>query len=319
MASLWISASKVIQVFGKYKPEYELKMAICARAHQGLIKAQAKTLSFSGEARSAVELPRQFWWAEGHEALEQDWDTGDFSTFMNDIEMRAFSVSFDLDGLLGLIAFESRHEVLGMFAAGPNPDWISALGARRYVYEQGGIEPNSAAKALLEQCALGFVSARASLCQISNTLREGQWAFEEREWNIEPWVWQTLKRSDTAPFDWQSGTFTGKVRDAGVIRLIKLTAVYFLKSSLSIFSPSLVSKASVDESEQQTLSPLSESQLNKWWNEKVAVRDSLTQEELLTLVRAAFPQNGITRDRIRALTGPRTTGRKPIRDKTTAK
>lgn len=319
MASQWISASKVIQVFGKYKPEYELKMAICARAHQGLIKTQAKTLSVSGEARNVVEIPRQFWWAEGHEALEQDWDTGDFSTFVKDTEMQAFSVSFDLDGLLGLIAFESRHEVLGIFSVGRNPDWISALGARRYVYEVGGIEPSSAAKALVEQCALGFVTARASLCQISNSFREDDWAFEEREWNIEPWVWQTIRRSNTAPFDWQSGTFTGQVRNAGITRLIKLTAVYFLKSSLTIFAPAKHVNANDDESEQPTLPPLSESKLNKWWNGKVAVRESLTQEELLILVRATFPQNSITRLRIRALTGPRTTGRKPIRDKKTAK
>jgi predicted nucleotide-binding protein len=35
-----------------------------------------------------------FWWAKGQAALTQDWPTGSFSTYINDIEHRAFGLSF---------------------------------------------------------------------------------------------------------------------------------------------------------------------------------------------------------------------------------
>jgi predicted nucleotide-binding protein len=35
-----------------------------------------------------------FWWAKGHAALTQDWLTGSFSTYINDIEHRAFGLLF---------------------------------------------------------------------------------------------------------------------------------------------------------------------------------------------------------------------------------
>jgi hypothetical protein len=35
-----------------------------------------------------------FWWAKGQAALTQDWPTGSFSIYINDIEHRAFGLSF---------------------------------------------------------------------------------------------------------------------------------------------------------------------------------------------------------------------------------
>lgn len=65
--------------------------------------------------------------------------------------------------------------------------------------------------------------------------------------------------------------------------------------------------------------PLSDSDLKTWWRSKTKVRDLLTKDELLALVRAKFPDNHISRDRVRDLIGPRKQGPKPIRDKPTAK
>lgn len=63
--------------------------------------------------------------------------------------------------------------------------------------------------------------------------------------------------------------------------------------------------------------PVSESSLNSWWI-KMVERDSLSQAELLKAVRAEFPNNSISRDRIRDLTNGRKRGRKPKRGKTPA-
>ena len=55
--------------------------------------------------RDNVELPPQFWWARGHPAtLNQNWDTGDFDTWIESTHhWRAFGVQFlksDIEALL---------------------------------------------------------------------------------------------------------------------------------------------------------------------------------------------------------------------------
>lgn len=59
-------------------------------------------------------------------------------------------------------------------------------------------------------------------------------------------------------------------------------------------------------------SPLSDAELDRWWESRAKVRDHLTKDELLTLVRAKYPDRHISRDRIRDLAGPRKTGPKTV-------
>jgi hypothetical protein len=40
-------------------------------------------------------VPKEFWWAKGHRALDQNWTTGDFETWIKSTtRLRAFGVSF---------------------------------------------------------------------------------------------------------------------------------------------------------------------------------------------------------------------------------
>lgn len=59
--------------------------------------------------------------------------------------------------------------------------------------------------------------------------------------------------------------------------------------------------------------PISQAELQKWWTSKSEVRDLLTQDELITLVRAKHPDKAISRDRVRELIGARKRGPKPLR------
>lgn len=65
--------------------------------------------------------------------------------------------------------------------------------------------------------------------------------------------------------------------------------------------------------------PLSESELNKWWQGKTKVRDLLTKDELLTLIKAKYPDKHISRDRFYEFVGPRTRGKKPFSGKSPGK
>ena len=70
--------------------------AICAHAREGLIGARAKLLIWGGKRHSKVDVPREFWWADGEEALEQDWRTGRFVTWIRNgtVRLEAFMVEF---------------------------------------------------------------------------------------------------------------------------------------------------------------------------------------------------------------------------------
>src|SRR5688572_247721 len=99
MSSQWVRCAEALQIISQSGSEYEARLAICARAHQGLLRSRAQLLTWNQEKRSETQVPEKFWWAEGHEALDQDWHRGDFATWIDKVHWRAFGVEFDLDGL----------------------------------------------------------------------------------------------------------------------------------------------------------------------------------------------------------------------------
>jgi len=77
----WISAIAALTLLKPTLTTHSARMAICNRAHNGLISCRAQRLMIDTETRDDVEIPKEFWWAEGHKALEQDWELGDFATW----------------------------------------------------------------------------------------------------------------------------------------------------------------------------------------------------------------------------------------------
>jgi hypothetical protein len=107
-AENWISAAETVRLL---KPvvgsDYSAKLTICERAYAGLIGARAETFVIDNRTFHNEKIPKEFWWAKGHAALEQRWETGDFSTWMalselagsphlsaGKIEAKAFGVTF---------------------------------------------------------------------------------------------------------------------------------------------------------------------------------------------------------------------------------
>src|SRR4051794_16702511 len=104
IADDWIDAGCALALLKDVMGETEASMAICARAHDGMIKARAERFIRADRAFDDVELPAQFWWARGHEALDQNWTTGDFETWIDHrLHWKAYGVSFlraDIDKLV---------------------------------------------------------------------------------------------------------------------------------------------------------------------------------------------------------------------------
>lgn len=100
----WVRAAGAIAMLKPILSDHSARLRICERAHGGLIRARAEQFHRGEQAFQNHDIPKEFWWAEGHEALQQDWPAGDFSTWIDQkIQLKAFGVTFaraDIEKLL---------------------------------------------------------------------------------------------------------------------------------------------------------------------------------------------------------------------------
>jgi hypothetical protein len=92
----WIKAAEAVRLLKPAFGTYNARMTICKRAHSGMLRSRAQRLMVDGKKRDDFEIPKEFWWAEGHHALEQNWAAGDFETWVHNGKrhLEAFGVSF---------------------------------------------------------------------------------------------------------------------------------------------------------------------------------------------------------------------------------
>ena len=233
MQRFWVRASTALSVVAReVGGEYGAILAICERAHAGLIEGRAELFLFGNTRSENASIPAEFWWAEGHEALEQDWSRGDFGTWIDKkVEARAFGVQFEFEGLRKLIAPERASEVLRQLSVSADPSWVSARAAQRFMYEKVGLNPVIAGPGLLDHCRLGFVAGRAQLMQMAIS-KTHNWTMAEREWDIPLWFWQNFTSAGSSAQDWSRGIFSGEGRTPRGTQYITLTGVFFGKASV---------------------------------------------------------------------------------------
>jgi predicted nucleotide-binding protein len=90
----WITAAEAVRLL---RPSLgsAVRTTICKRAYRGLIRARAETFMRDGTEIDGSTIPKEFWWAEGASALEQNWTTGDFGTWIDrTVHFEAFGISF---------------------------------------------------------------------------------------------------------------------------------------------------------------------------------------------------------------------------------
>jgi len=235
MATQWIAAAQALELVARDHHEHLAQLAICERAHAGLIGAKA--LRFVADKRSEDDafIPREFWWAEGQAALQQDWKLGQFSTWIRNTYLwKAFGVRFDLEGVLALLSDEAQAGVRRRLSVMGNPDWITAQAARRRAYEVAGVNPSAADQAVLEQARMGFLVGRAVLMHCAGRGGDAEPSADEREWTIPGWFWRDFTGEGTSRQDWETGRFSGTgVAPFGPCK-IALSGVHFLASSIDL-------------------------------------------------------------------------------------
>ena len=233
MGEHWIDASTARELAGG-------NLAICERLHAGLIASRARLFTVSGTRHENVALPTQFWWAKGHEALEQNWRTSDFSTWIDNRDhWQAFGVTFALSGVLDMLPFERRGVLARSLSVAGNSEWVSAQEARRFAYEKLGFNPVVAGGVLTKQASLGFLVARAVTAQGSKGGADEHdgWAWDEREWNVAPWFWENFLDEGRSAQDWETGKFSGRGIGPIGLRWVTLNGVHFLRESLIALLP----------------------------------------------------------------------------------
>lgn len=232
MAEHWIEAAQALEISGD-------RISLCTRLHAGLIAARARTITVEGQTAHGATVPASFWWAKGHEALEQDWASGDFSTWIDrEKQVFVFGVTFALSAVLEMMPFERRALIARELSVAGSPDWIPAKEARRLAYDKFRQNPMTAGTAIVEQARLGFVGARAVLAQGSmGGPNESDWTWEEREWDVPTWFWTEFTAADQSSQDWELGRFAGRGLAPDKTRWITLSGVHFHRGSLDALDP----------------------------------------------------------------------------------
>jgi predicted nucleotide-binding protein len=91
----WIGAADAITLLKPVIHATMAAMTIAARANDGVIRSRAARFIRGRHVQDDIEVPPQFWWARGHAALEQNWRTGDFETWIENREhWRVYGVRF---------------------------------------------------------------------------------------------------------------------------------------------------------------------------------------------------------------------------------
>ena len=304
MVEQWIDALTARDIVGNGK-------TICVRAHAGLIKAKASLFVRDDKGQRNTKIPPEFWEAGETDEFVQNWHSGDFSAWINhNAHWQVFGATFALSGLLDCQPFEQRATTARRLSVAGQSQWLSAVAARKFMYERAGVSVGSAGEALIEQCRLGFVSARAVLMQQAPERSPSTWENEAREWDVPATYWSRFVIDGHSSQSWDLGRFAAReVAYDGYCWTI-LSDVRFLRGSLD----SLITAATDVEGAQTDLAPtkppVPEAELKRWWQRRSSVREKLSQSDLWVLAKADFPAQSIARDRIRALADGRTPGPK---------
>lgn len=205
-------------------------------AHLGSLKSRARHLTLGKETATNSVIPMGFWWAEGDTALEQDWALGNFETWIDQrLRIIALGVEFDFFDLRDALPPERAAIVTRQLSISGNEDWVPAIAARKFMYEDLGRPITQAGSLLMEQCRLGFVAARAVLWQQTAPDNEAKsWEIEERERDIPTWFWSAFCDADSSSQDWASGKFAGRGIGPKGRSWITLSGVHFSRASLEL-------------------------------------------------------------------------------------
>jgi hypothetical protein len=204
----WISAAEAFALVGKASP-FLAAQSICGRANDGLMVAKAHTLIIGDRRMEDVDVPAEFWWARGHAALEQKWQSGDFETWIDKrVHCRAYGVTFLKSDITAMLPASSTDRNQPRRASKGN--YAAASRCVEELQKQLHCTKKQAAEHIARFCKAGLVDARCASywCEVTDLFGAKEETFENVA--IPSWFWEKCAAGPDAILDWQGGTFAGR-------------------------------------------------------------------------------------------------------------
>lgn len=271
-------------------------VTICRRAHDGLLVAKAAILSIDDHRHEDVEIPKEFWWAEGHAALEQNWKAGDFSTWINkQVEWRAYGVTFrasDIDAI-----------------ASPKSDTRNAFRdetgnfepSRRCIEEvcdQTGLSDLEVVERVSAHCTAGFIASRCEKITWRVIDRYGSVTHEEDDGPVPDWFWEKCVPNPDTIFDWRAGRVSarGHVDDddyKAVVYGLRFDVTHIIDLENLIKAESLDANSASSEGKGGDVNRGGRKRSSAKWDEWIAELAAYIHEEGIPLGEGAEGQDEV--------------------------
>lgn len=204
--SEWLPAAESLRRVSQIMTEYQARHAIADRAHDGLVRARAVRFVKHRETIDDVELPREFWWAGAHEALEQNWPAGDFSTWINhNWHWKAYGVRFSRGDIEAMLPQRERMA----FARMEPGNYAPAATCLRELQSTLGCDQATAEQLILRSCRAGLIPSRCAHIQCRVRDRYGEDENEDINVAVPQWFWEECLDGEGTVLNWKTGRFAG--------------------------------------------------------------------------------------------------------------
>ena len=231
MATDWIKASEAIKLVSDASNPFAAPRAICSRAHAGLVAARARLLVIGGKEASDAEVPKEFWWARGEVALDQNWTTGDFETWYDrQVHCLAYGVEFLRIHIEEMLPNKASGRSAPQWEPG---NYIAASVCLAELKQSLGLSTSEVEATILQHCRAGLVPSRCSELWSRLTTRYGEESPElEENVAIPDWVWEHCLDRPEAVLNWSADVFAGEGHIDGDDLKVKVTGIEFEASAI---------------------------------------------------------------------------------------
>tara|TARA_R110000868_G_scaffold202806_3_gene450641 strand:+ start:7484 stop:8596 length:1113 start_codon:yes stop_codon:yes gene_type:complete len=239
----WLDSNTTMTRVASVLGEEQARLTIAGRAHDGLIRTRADRFVAQEKSLNNFDIPSKFWWAGGHEALEQNWISGDFSTWIeNRAHWKAYGVRFCAADIDKLIPEKSKMPDQPAIPASDQAVdkeivWVSSrLAVERITRAigEGGIQ---SLYAIIAYAKTGHIRAKALSIRTKIKDRFQSKTHDESDANVPLWFWENCTGYDSSALNWQSGVFAGNGHHNGNSISATLTGVQFASNDLDLLDP----------------------------------------------------------------------------------
>jgi hypothetical protein len=244
MDDRWISAFEAFSRLAKYQRS-GAERTICSRAADGLITARARIFIRDEDREEDCTVPSWFWWARGEEGLEQNWQFGDFETWINrTIHCRAYGVMFrevDIDEMMPARGGSLKVE------AEECGDYASPDRCLRELRASVGCNRHEAMSQIIRLCRAGMIASRCAEIRWRVEDRFGVNDYKETNAAIPDWFWVYCAMGPDSVLDWNSGNFAGRGEIDGTSCAVSIRGAEFSIAGIVALEAMLASQAPEDD------------------------------------------------------------------------